>query len=472
MNKTFGVLVFALICGIAGAQDKSSDYTQDYQLKALEIYAHSISLRTAEGHGLVPLMAEYLAEQFAAGGFPGSDIHVLPFTARNGEQIAGLVVRYRGDGSSGKKPVALMAHMDVVDALPEDWERDPFTLIEENGYFFGRGSYDDKFGTTMLTTTFLRLKEEGFIPTRDLIIIFTGDEETGMRSTRELVNTHRDLTNAEFILNADAGGGVLDAEGKPKAYNLQAAEKTFATFEITARNPGGHSSMPRRDNAIYDLARAIRNIEQHRFPVRTNEVTLQYFAQTAEVTEGPAGQAMRRIYHNPGDEEAADILFDDPFLVGVTRTTCIPTMLRGGHAENALPQSATATINCRIFPGIDVEEIQQTLSNVADSDALEITVLDDPLASPASELREDVIYAIAKAVHTRYPGIPIVPYMSAYGTDGKETRAAGLPTYGVMGLFLNPEDDFSHGLNERVLVRSFYTALEHWYVIINELAGS
>ena len=364
-----------------------------------------------------------------------------------------------------------MAHMDVVDALPKDWERDPFTLIEEDGYFFGRGALDDKFGVTMLTTTFLRLKNEGFVPTRDLIIIFTGDEETGMVTTRELVTTHRQLTDAEFILNADAGGGVLDSAGNATAYNMQAAEKTFATFELTVRNPGGHSSMPRADNAIYDLARALRNIETHRFPVRTNDVTLRYFAQTAEVTEGKAGEAMRRIYHNPQDEEAANILFHDPFLVGITRTTCIPTMLQGGHAENALPQSATATINCRIFPGVEVEDVQQTLHRVADTDLLEISVLGEPKASPASELREDVTYAVAKAVHAAYPDVPIVPYMSAYGTDGKETRAAGMPTYGVMGLFIKPEDEFSHGLNERVPVRSFYTALEHWYVIINELAG-
>jgi len=471
VNKLLGALLTLALSISAFGQDKSSDYTRGYQQKALEIYRHSISLRTAAGHGLVPTMAEYLARQFSMAGFPDKDIHLIPFTVGDNDSTAGLVVRYRGDGSSGKEPMALMAHMDVVDALPRDWERDPFTLIEEDGYFFGRGSLDDKFGTTMLTTTFLRLKAEGFVPTRDLIIVFSGDEETGMVTTRELVTTYRNLTDAEFILNADAGGGVLDSEGAATAYNMQAAEKTFATFELTIRNPGGHSSMPRTDNAIYDLAGALRNIENHRFPVRTNDVTLQYFAQTAEVTEGKTGEAMRRIYHNPQDEEAANILFHDPFLVGITRTTCIPTMLQGGHAENALPQSATATINCRIFPGVDVEEIQQTLHRIADTELLEISVLGEPKASPASELREDVSYAIAKAVHAAYPDVPIVPYMSAYGTDGKETRAAGMPTYGVMGLFIKPEDEFSHGLNERVPVRSFYTALEHWHVIINELAG-
>lgn len=471
MTKHLGTLLMLMLSVSVFGQDKSSDYTRDYQQKALEIYRHSISLRTAAGHGLVPILAEYLANQFSAAGFADEDIHLVPFTVADDEATAGLVVRYRGDGSAGQKPMALMAHMDVVDALPQDWQRDPFTLIEEDGYFFGRGALDDKFGVTMLTTTFLRLKREGFVPTRDLIIIFTGDEETSMVSTRALVTDYRHLTDAEFILNADAGGGVLDSAGTAIAYNMQAAEKTFATFELTIRNPGGHSSMPRADNAIYDLARALRNIETYRFPVRTNAVTLRYFAQTAEVTEGRTGEAMRRIYHNPQDEEAADLLFADPFLVGITRTTCIPTMLRGGHAENALPQSATATINCRIFPGVAVEEVQQTLHRVADTDLLEIAALGEPTASPASELREDVGYAVAKAVHAVYPDVPIIPYMSAYGTDGKETRAAGIPTYGVMGLFIKPEDEFSHGLNERVPVRSFYAALEHWYVIINELAG-
>jgi acetylornithine deacetylase/succinyl-diaminopimelate desuccinylase-like protein len=356
--------------------------------------------------------------------------------------------------------------------LPKDWERDPFTLIEEDGYFFGRGSLDDKFGTTTLTTTFLRLKKEGFTPTRDLIIAFTGDEETGMISTREMVTTHRDLTDAEFVLNADAGSGVLDSNDNAISYVLQAAEKTFATFNLTVRNPGGHSSMPRSDNAIYELASALKNIEAYRFPVMTNDITREYFAASAEVTEGELGDAMRAFSENPLNQAAADLLNNDPSQVGITRTTCVATMLSAGHAENALPQSATATVNCRIFPGVEVAEIGAKLQEVAGNPAIEVKVLDNPVASPASELREDVNFAVARAVHAAWPDIPIIPYMSAYGTDGKETRIAGMPTYGVMGLFIRPEDEFAHGLNERVPVRSFYAALEHWYVILNELAGN
>jgi len=471
-KNLIATITLLLAATVAQPQDHSADYTRDYQQKALEIYRQSISYRTALGHGQVPALADFLAHEFLAGGFAEADVTTLPFTLSQGEETAGLVVRYRGDGSAGKKPILLLAHMDVVDALPEDWERDPFTLIEEDGNFFGRGSLDDKFGITMLTTTFLRLKKEGFTPTRDLIIAFTGDEETSMESTRAMVTTHRDLTDAEFVLNADAGSGVLDADGNATSYNLQAAEKTFATFELTVRNPGGHSSMPRADNAINELARALSNIEAYRFPVRTNDITLQYFAASAEVTEGDIGGAMRRFYHNPGDEEAVEILNNDPSQVGITRTTCIATMLRAGHAENALPQSATATINCRIFPGVDVAEIGAKLQEVSANAAIEIEVLGEPVASPASELREDVNFALARAVHATYPDIPIIPYMSAYGTDGKESRIAGMPTYGVMGLFIRPEEEFAHGLNERVPVRSFYAALEHWYVMLNELAGS
>jgi acetylornithine deacetylase/succinyl-diaminopimelate desuccinylase-like protein len=460
-----------LIVAEALAQDKSSDYTEPYQEKALEIYRASIAYRSAEGLGQVPALARYLADQFRAGGFAEQDVHLLPFTVNDGEKTAALVVRYRGDGSSAKKPILLIAHMDVVDALPEDWERNPFQLIEEDGFFFGRGTLDDKFGISMLTATFLRFKAEGFTPTRDLIIGFTGDEESGMVTTRGLVTTHRDLTDAEFALNADAGSGVLNESGDALYYQLQAAEKTYATFELTTRNPGGHSSMPRLDNAIYELADALKRIEAYRFPVRSNDITRRYFATTAPFNPGALGDAMRRFAENPKDQDAADTLFGDPSHVGVTRTTCIATMLRGGHVENALPRSATATVNCRIFPGVEVAEVQATLQRVVDNDALEIQVLGEPQAAPASPLREDVITAVTKAVHPRYPGIPVVPYMAPYATDGKRIRAAGIATYGVMGLFMKNEDIFAHGLNERVPVRAFFGALEHWNILLKTLAG-
>ena len=455
----------------AVAQDASADHTRPYQRQALEIYRTAIGYRTAATHGQVPALAAYLADQFRAGGFPEADIHVLPLTVASGEETASLVVRYRGDGSSGKKPILLAAHMDVVDALPEDWERDPFMLVEEDGYFFGRGSWDDKFGVAMLTATFLRLEAEGFVPTRDLIIAFTGDEETGMMTARDLVTTHRELTDAEFALNADAGGGTLGPQGEAVSYLLQTSEKTYATFELTVRNPGGHSSTPRADNAIYELATALKNIEAYRFPVRINETTKRYFEASARVTDGEVGDAMRRFAENPDDTEAAEILARDPSQVGITRTTCVATMLRAGHAENALPQSATATVNCRIFPREEVADVQETLRRVAGLDGLEIRGLGDPQPSPLSPIRADVSGAVAAAVESRYPGTSIIPYMAPYGTDGLKIRAAGIPTYGVMGVFIKAEDEFAHGLNERVPVREFYGGLEHWHTILTQLAG-
>jgi len=466
------IIVAALILsGLANAQDHSSYYTEPYQKKALEIYRTSIGFRTAKSHAQVPALADYLASEFRAGGFADEDIHVLPSKSAEGEDLASLLVTYRGDGSSGKKPILLLAHMDVVEALPEDWERDPFTLIEEDGYFFGRGVLDDKFGTTTLTSTFLRLKAEGFVPSRDLIIAFTGDEETAALTIQSLVNEHRNLTDAEFALNADAGVGVLNHDSEAIAYQLEAAEKNYASFELTVRNPGGHSSMPRTDNAIYELASVLKKIEAYRFPVRSNDITRKYFEMMADVNVGELAEAMRRFSKYPLDEEASEILSRNPALVGMTRTTCVATKLTGGHAENALPQSAGATINCRIFPGVDVADVEATLRRVAENDALEIQVLGSPSAGPASPLREDVVSAVTKAVHARYPGSPVIPTMAPWGTDGKYVRIAGIPTYGTIGLFLRNEDEFSHGLNERVPVKSFFGALEHWYVILRELAG-
>ena len=466
--------LFLSLCVMPGAfaQDSSVYYRADYQQQALDIYRQLISVRSAAGHGKVPEVAEYLARQFVAGGFDEDDVHVLPQTVSSGEETASLVVRYRGDGSSGKKPVLLLAHMDIVDAIPSDWERDPFTLIEEDGFFFGRGTLDDKFGVTTLTTTFLRLKREGFIPSRDLIIGFTGDEETGMETTRALATTYRHLTDAEYVLNADGGGGYLDDNGEPVAFLMQAAEKTYASFRLTVRNPGGHSSTPRRDNAIYELATVLKNIEAHEFPAKTNEVTRRYFELAAPLSPEPVKSAMQNFAADPTDTQAQAVLSAIPSLVGVTRTTCVATMLEAGHAENALPQSATATVNCRIFPGETADEVQATLFEVAANPDIEISLVKEALESPVSPMREEVTAAVTRAVHDHYgEGVPVIPYMAPYGTDGKEMRRADLPTYGVMGLFIRDEDVFAHGLNERAPVASFYKALDYWHQVLTEIAG-
>ncbi len=466
-----GAALLGTLAAPAAAQPTAASYTQPYQRKAFEIYRTIVGMRTAAGQGMVPAMADYLAGQFRAGGFPAADVHVLPLTVPSGEKTAGLVVRYRGDGSSGKKPILLLAHMDVVDARREDWTRDPFVLHEERGYFFGRGSADDKFGVASLTATFLRLKAEGFVPSRDLVIAFSGDEETGMLSARDLVTTHRALTDAEFALNDDGGGGKLDETGTPVAYFVQTAEKTYATFELTVTNPGGHSSTPRTDSAIFDLANVLKRLEAYRFPVAVNDTTRAYLREMGRLTPGPEGEAMGRLAADPADQAAADELWRRPEAVGITRTTCVPTMLRAGHAENALPQSATVTVNCRIFPGEAVDAVKATLERVANLKGLTITQVGEGLPSPASPLREDVTAAVTAAVHARYPGIPVIPYMAPYATDGREVRSAGIPTYGVMGLFMKDSDQFAHGRDERVPVEQLFGALEHWKGLLTRLAG-
>ncbi len=433
--------------------------------QALEIYRKVIAYQTSIGLHQVPAMAEYLAGKFREGGFASEDIHILPLG-----ETASLVVRYRGDGSGGK-PILLLAHMDVVTANREEWERDPYQLIEENGFFFGRGTYDVKGDLTQIATTFLRLKAEHFVPTRDLVIVFTGDEETEQDTTRDLVTNHRDLVEAEFALNGDGGEGSFDERtGKPQVYRIQGAEKSSVTFELTIHNPGGHSSRPRSDNAIYQLADVLKAVQAYRFPVMWNDWTLGDLKASAAVTPGELGQAMARFAQDPRDEAAAETLFQSPADVGRTRTTCVATMLKAGHAPNALPQTATATINCRVFPGMSLDEVKGTLQRLA-GDQVNVQVINNPALAKPSPIRADVMSAVAKAVHSIYPGIPIVPEMVSYATDGAIFSQAGIPTYGVSAAFSKESDVLSHGLNERLPVSSFYNGLTHYYVLLKELAG-
>ena len=369
------------------------------------------------------------------------------------------------------KPILLMAHMDVVTAKREDWQRDPYTLVEENGFFYGRGTLDIKSGVAELTSTFLRLKAEHFVPTRDLVIVFSGDEETDGKTAQDLVARHRDLVDAEFALNSDAGGGGIDKNGRDSIYGMQTAEKTYASYELTVRNPGGHSSLPRVDNAIYELADALKKLQAYRFPVMWNDTTLAYYRASAKVTEAPTGAAMLAFANNPRDTAASDVLDKLPSEVGHIRTTCVPTLLRGGHAENALPQSATATVNCRIFPGVAVVDVGKTLQDLAGK-GVEVKVIGSPFSTDASPLRADVLAAVTHAVHALHPGVLVVPSQESGATDGIYFRGAGIPTYGTGAAFIKESDSFAHGLNERLPVKSFYDDLQHWYLLVHSLAGS
>ena len=462
MRSAIRLLFLFFAPAIVFAQDVNSEHAR----KTYEIFERIIEVETSKGLGNVPEVANYLADELRAAGFPSQDVEVIPIG-----EMAALVVRYRGDGSSGKKPILLLGHMDVVEAYPEDWERPPFELTRDDKYFFARGTVDNKFGIAQLTSTFIRLKKEGFVPNRDLIIAFTGDEESGMISTRHLAYERPDLAEAEFALNSDAGGGTLSADGKAILFRVQVAEKTYVTWELTVTNPGGHSSRPRPDNAIYDLADAIKRIQAHQFPVRWSDMTREYFEETGHQLGGELGEAMIRFAENPEDQSASDRLATESSYVGTTRTTCVVTMLRAGHAENALPQSATATVNCRVFPGVPTDDVLAALKGAVGNDAIVWTETYEPTESPVSELQEDVRAALSAAVHIRYPDVRLLPYMESGGTDGMHFRRAGVPTFAMSGIFMDPDEMFAHGLNERVPIKAFYDALDHWTIIIKELAG-
>jgi acetylornithine deacetylase/succinyl-diaminopimelate desuccinylase-like protein len=455
----------AVGAGDSAGADSPGSAPQAVRTQAREIFAAIVGIESSIGKGKVPLVAKYLAARFKAGGFPAADIHILPLG-----ETASLVVRYRGSGRGGK-PIALIAHMDVVTAKRSDWQRDPYRLIEENGFFFGRGTSDVKQEVALLTATFLRLKAEGFVPTRDLIIAFSGDEETEQATARDLVTTHRDLVDAEFALNGDGGGGVLsEGSAKPLIFYVQGAEKSSGQFLLTTHNAGGHSSQPRTDNAIYELADALKAVQGYAFPVKWNEWTLGDFKAAGPVTPGPLGAAMAKFAADPGNAEAGAEISKNPAFVGRIRTTCVATMITGGHAENALPQSATATINCRIFPGTSAADVQKTLQGLV-GPKVDVREGYDALVSDASPMRADVMNAAAKAVQAADPGAPVVPTQAAYATDGAVYRNAGIPTYGVGSVFIMDSEEFAHGLNERIRVKEFYKGLTFWDVLIKALAG-
>ncbi|WP_431635851.1 M20/M25/M40 family metallo-hydrolase [Dyella sp. KULCS107] len=431
--------------------------------EAMAMLRHAISVPTVKGNHQVPALAAYFADQLKAGGFAAGDIEIIPVG-----ETAALAARYRGTGHG--KPIYLSGHMDVVAAKRSDWTRDPFTLIQENGYLYGRGTADMKTAAVVLVETLIRLKREGFKPSRAIVLLLSGDEETDMATTRELAKRYHD---AEFLLNADAGGGTLDpASGKPVVYQIQAAEKTYADFRITLTSPGGHSSEPTADNAIYRLAKVIDRVGGYAFPPMINDITRASLRATGAHTPGALGEAMTRYAAHPDDAAAAATISADPAYVGQIRTTCVATMLDGGHALNALPQSASVNVNCRIFPGTSVASVRDTLTKVIDDPSASITVLPPPpVESPASPLRPDVIAAVTDAVHARFPGVEIAPGMSAGASDSMYFRNAGVPSYGVDAAFTKPDDTFAHGLNEKLPASEVGAGLEFWHRVLMQLAN-
>lgn len=411
----------------------------------------------------VKKLVSFLKAEFEKGGF--ADVIV-----KDHDGTQSLILRWKAAGKPAKKPMLLIGHMDVVDAKPEDWSRDPFKMVEEDGYFYGRGTTDMKNGIIAITHSLLRLKAEGFKPKRDVIVFFSGDEETVGTGARLASTEWRKLVDAEFALNADAGGGAFSKDGTPLGFGIQTSEKMYQSYSFTALNSGGHSSRPRPDNAIYELAGALARLEKHRFVPMLNETTRAYFQFRQKQEKGPLGDAMRRWLADEKDGLAADIIEADPLEVAMTRTRCVATRLEGGHADNALPQTAKALVNCRIFPGVAAKVVEAELQQLAGPQVQVAPYgVSDP--SPPSPLRPDVIKAYTNSVHKRHPGAEIVPQMSTGATDGLFFRATGMPVYGVSGAWIVvPEDERAHGRDERIPVKSFYEDLDHWRDMVKALA--
>lgn len=447
--------------GVLAQPDTTSRVATEEQ--ALQILLKSISHRTVKGSGQVPVYAQYLKDTLVTGGYRPEDIRIDPLG-----DTATLMATFPGKDRN-RKPILILGHMDVVEARRDDWQRDPFVPVVENGYVFGRGAVDNKFDVSMIVATLAQLRRAGWQPGRDVILALSGDEETWLVTTRKLA---QQLKHAEFALNGDAGGGALsESDTSALFYGLQGGEKTYADFTVSVTNPGGHSSRPVKKNAIYQLARSLEKISQYQFPVMSNELTQIYFKTNAPKATGAVGDAMRRYLANPGDQQAIATLSEDPDHIGQLRTTCVATQLAAGHAPNALPQRATANVNCRIFPGTTVESVRQTLLDTAADPEVTITAVQNgAIASPTSPLRDDIMAAVTKAVHAQYPDLPVIPSMSAGATDSMHFRALGVPSYGVSGLFIKASEDFSHGLNERVPVSAIKGALQYWSSILQDLA--
>jgi acetylornithine deacetylase/succinyl-diaminopimelate desuccinylase-like protein len=434
------------------------------QALAKDIYKQMIEINSSVSTGTTTPVVQAVAARLRAAGFPESDMFL-------GGPVAGkwnLVVRYHGTGA--RKPILLLAHTDVVEAKKEDWspDLDPFKFIERDGYYYGRGTLDDKAQAAIWVANLIRYKREGFKPDRDLIVALTADEEGGnSNGVRWLIENHKNLIDADFALN-EGGGGEMVA-GKKISLNVQVAEKYVMNVRLEVRNKGGHSSVPLPDNAIYHLADALSKISHFDFPLKSNEVTKAYFSQMAKTETGPVVESLRQV--GEGSEDAMRrVAAEYPRWNSMLRTTCVATMLEGGHASNALPQLAAATINCRVMPDDSPDYVLNTLKTVVGDDKVSVKSSRSAAAVPGSALRPDLMKQITKITDTLWPGVIVIPSMSTGATDGKALRAAGVETYGVSGLFGERGDSRAHGQDERMLASSFYQGQVFLYELVKALS--
>ena len=453
-----GRLIGILLLSAALADDSAQD-----QL-ARDIFRELIEINTTDSSGNTTKAAEAMALRLKNAGFPEGDVHVFGPDPRRGN----LVARYRGAGR--RKPLLLLAHLDVVEARRDDWSVDPFKFLERAGFFWGRGSTDDKAMAAAWIAAFIRFRQENYTPDRDLIIALTADEEGGSyNGVQWLLANHHDLIDAEFALNE--GGESQIKDGKYVLNAVQPSEKIYQSFRLEVRNPGGHSSRPVKDNAIYHLAEGLTRLSKFDFPVRLNEVTSEYYKRMATLNSGQLAADMRAVAKNPPDRGAVLRLSKSPYHNALLRTTCVATLLEAGHADNALPQLARATVNCRIMPGDSPDEVRATLIRVLDDSKISVNAIDKAIASAPSPLMPDVMNAIERTTAQMWPGVPVVPLMSTGATDGLYLRNASIPTYGVSGFFVDVDDNRAHGRDERLGVKQFYEDREFLYRLVKALSS-
>lgn len=436
-------------------------WAQPDQKLTREIFKELIEINTTHSIGNTTKAAEAMAARLKAAGFSDKDIFIGGAAPHKGNLVATL----RGTGK--RKPLLLLAHLDVVEARREDWTTDPFKFEEIDGFYYARGASDDKAMAAIWVANLIRMKQEKFVPDRDIIMALTADEEGGEHNgVKWLVDNHKELISAEYALNE--GGRGQEKDGKKILNQVQLSEKVYQSFTLEVHNKGGHSSQPRKDNAIYKLAHALDNLSQFDFPMNLNEGTRVYFERSSKIETGQLAEDMKGILKTPYDPEALKRLSAFPNYNALLRTTCVATMIAGGHADNALPQTATANVNCRILPNDDPQKIKETLIKVFNDSEITVTAKNEVNMSPPSPLSTEVFRPIEKITQQLWPGVPVVPTMSTGATDGAILRNAGIPTYGVCGIFADVADVRAHGKDERIGVKAFYEGQEFLYQLVKE----
>jgi acetylornithine deacetylase/succinyl-diaminopimelate desuccinylase-like protein len=462
--KIFLPTVLAL--AVLTARGAGAEGLTPEQQRAHDIYKELVEIDTTTATGDTARAAEAMAARLKAAGFAEADVHAFSPAPRKGDLVARL------HGSGARKPILLMAHLDVVPASRDDWSVDPFKLTEKDGYFYARGSADDKYMAASFIANLIRYRNEGYKPDRDIIVALETDEEISDRDglgIQWLIKNHRDLIDAEFALNE--GGGVGLKDGKPIRISIQTSEKVWLDYQLDVKNKGGHAAVPMKDNAIYHLAEGLVRLSKFSFPPHLNETTRAFFERSAQLESGQTAADMRAIAADKPDQQAMSRLSANPVYNALLRTTCVATMLEAGNAVNALPQLASAKVNCRMLPGESAEELKATLQRVLADDQITVTQIGTATLSPPSVLNEEIGGSIEKLSREYWPGAILLPVMSAGATDGSFLRDAGIPTYGHSGMAIEIGDSGIHGKDERVPIKSFYQGNEYLYRLVKMLAG-